>query len=113
MGSKWTSGHSCVQSQACQLLSTRTPGDSGGGFTNTMAPELCFCANFQLVFGKHSKLKKKKKSKQAFGTIKEHMTSTVTLCGWDCSLCQGMFGLEEGARDCVAACCRASYGALR
>lgn len=61
MGSKWTSGHSCVQSQACQLLSTRTPGDSGRGFTNTMAPELCFCANFQLVFGKHSnKLKKKK-----------------------------------------------------
>lgn len=73
-----------------------------------MVSKLCFWATFQLVFEKHSnklKKKKKKKPKQDFGTIKEHMPSTVTLCGWDYSLCQGVFGLEEGVCDCVAACC--------
>ena len=65
---------------------------SGRGFTNTNGVQAVFLGYISA-------------GKQDFGTIKEHMPSTVTLCGWDYSLCQGVFGLEEGVCDCVAACC--------
>lgn len=88
---------------------------SGRGFTNTNGVQAVFLGYISAGIWKtlQQVKKKKKKPKQDFGTIKEHMPSTVTLCGWDYSLCQGVFGLEEGVCDCVAACCWVSCGALR
>lgn len=44
------------------------------------------------------------------------MTSTdhrVTLCGQDCSLCQGLLGSEERCGTVQLPCCQVSHGAFR